>query len=71
MLTMRLPKLHGLTVLVLSAVTLMTSLSEAGRTSRVPAPVPRPECPLGGNWELFFLEWHGDSVAYDNDVPSN
>jgi len=33
--------------------------------------VPRPECPLGGNWELFFLEWHGDSVACDIDVPSN
>lgn len=71
MLTMRTPRLCALTLLVLSSVTLMAARSRTPTRAMVLVAMPRPECPEGGNWELFFLGWHGDSVNFDVDNPAN
>lgn len=71
MLTKRTHRIYALTLLVLSSVTLMAARSTVPMRGAPPAPMPRPECPQGGNWELFFLGWHGDSVIFDIDVPAN
>lgn len=71
MLTKRMLTLCAITLLALSSVTLMAARSRTPTRRMELVAMPHPECPQGGNWELFFLGWHGDSAIFDIDNPAN
>ncbi len=70
MLTRRQFGLSTLAMLAMSSFAISTTHPRRPDFAAERAPLPRPECPQGGDWQLFFLGWHGDSINRVIDVPS-